>query len=283
MAKPRVLTVRTLSSFTKTVEEALGDAKARHRSASYTSNWYRGHGCADQYRLLPTLYRHPRERNIENLLNMERSMLDEFSRQSVLHPPEIAHGTLNERFARLFYVQHYGVPTRLLDWTSNPFIALYFALTDDQNRRRQEGAAIWVLDPVSWNNKAMEELTWGNRGPALPEDQELKSYYPLPLYTAADIKQMYEYPVATRGIANNARMFAQKGTFTVFGKRRDTIEDIYERKDFPADCLLKVLVPHGKIAPMLGALTSIGYTDSVSYPDLHGLALEIKRLNGFAP
>lgn len=279
MAKAQEITIQTLTAFTKVVEAQLGAAKTRHPSAAYTSNWYRGHGAATKYRLVPTLYRHPTERKLEMLLEIERRMLDDFWRQSVLHPP----GPLQaNRLGQLFYVQHYGVPTRLLDWTSNPFIALYFALTDDRRRSKGEGAAVWILDPVSWNEHALVDLAWKLRGPTLPEDKELTSYHPNPAqYTPADIMQMYEHPVATLGIANNARMFAQKGTFTIFGRRRESIEDIYEKKGFPKGCLCKLVIPSAKIGYILSSLTAIGYTDSVSYPDLHGLALELKRQNGF--
>ena len=92
---------------------------------------------------------------------------------------------------------------------------------------------------------------------------------------------MYENPVAILGVANNARMFAQKGVFTIFGKSIDPMDEVFDKKGFPEDSLVELIVPVENIGELLDNLLSIGYTDSVAYPDHQGLALEIKRLNGF--
>src|SRR5687768_14088145 len=53
-----------------------------------------------------------------------------------------------------YLMQHYGLPTRLLDWTENPLFALFFAL-----RSKSVGATpcVWIMDPVSLNKATTGE------------------------------------------------------------------------------------------------------------------------------
>jgi hypothetical protein len=59
------------------------------------------------------------------------------------------------------------------------------------------------------------------------------------------------------------------------------MEDIYVNSSFPQDSLLKLTIPAGQVINLLKAVTSSGITDSVVYPDMDGLAREIKRFFGF--
>lgn len=101
--------------------------------------WWRGHGDAT-WLLVPSIWRKP-----EPMERYEANIAAKFAlRAPTRHlrcPPQ------NDFAGWLFLMQHYRLPTRLLDWTESPLIALYFAVTDPV----QADGAIWALDPFMFN------------------------------------------------------------------------------------------------------------------------------------
>jgi len=178
-------------------------------------------------------------------------------------------------------MQHYGIPTRLLDWTENPFIALYFALTSapfeivHKKRVYNEDAAVWVLDPMLWNQESLKDFSY-DKGILSVEDHFVDSFQP-----RTPFGNIREKPVAIFGTHNSSRIVSQRGVFTVFGKKIKPIEETYIDDSFPQDSLIKLILPKDKILSLLNSLTSLGITDSVVYPDLEGLAKELRRFFKF--
>ena len=51
-----------------------------------------------------------------------------------------------DKLSWLATMQHHSVPTRLLDFTYSPYVALYFALRHSSERGRSSSPAIWAID-----------------------------------------------------------------------------------------------------------------------------------------
>jgi hypothetical protein len=264
----RIIKITTLKKFTDFVE--------RNLSIPNVIAWYRGCGKA-AYKLIPSLYRHPKVTIINELLLLENNIISRFKQRSVPY----LHRALTNDWEYLFFMQHTGIPTRLLDWTENPYIALYFALTAAHYKierniiKYTEDAAVWVFNPIEWNKRSLQHI--GFEGRILsPLDQELKGYTP-----ASEISLMNSEPVAIYGTHNSPRIVAQRGVFTIFGKNVNSIEEVYQAMDFPRDSLVKLIFPKTHIEKLLKSIISIGYSDSVLFPDLDGLAKETKRFFEF--
>jgi HEPN domain-containing protein len=117
--------ITSVWEFLKAVEEQL---PRRPGSSLY----YRGHSNSE-YCLKPSLFRHTRSLNGEHRLF--REILNE--------EPQRFSGERNV-FEKLARMQHYGTPTRLLDITRNPLVALYFTCVDhdDKTALEQDGEVV---------------------------------------------------------------------------------------------------------------------------------------------
>ena len=205
--------------------------------------WFRGAGKAT-YRLLPSLYRHPSRTSSVDLQNLENQLLIRFRQRSLPYHSR----DLSDDWEALFFMQHYGVPTRLLDWTENPLTGLHFALMSAHSTNKpyqtasySNSAAVWILNPVKWNKAALTRLSYTGE-PLSTGDEPLKGYSPRA--TPAETPTL---PVAMYGTHNSARIVAQQGVFTIFGTNRAPMEDLAQTGAFPSGALFRVIVPPGRI------------------------------------
>ncbi|WP_437621748.1 FRG domain-containing protein [Sorangium sp. So ce1151] len=252
---------------------------------------YRGHASA-AWGLVPTLYRDV-ERTSPPLEPVDGEWLGPRERDIARRFRLAARGEpdiLADEWRALCLAQHHGVPTRLLDWTYNPLVAAFFALSE----RSPDDAAIYRLNLSDYPFPAA-------LGRRLPEGafriENLRSFLggrTPPFFTPVSSLLPREDATATppavdsalvvfRAPLDVARIERQQGIFSVYLSRND--------HDFALDhlapilgaeaasgreLLTKVLIPRAAADGIRRQLASQGMTASVLFPDLTGVGLELR-------
>lgn len=195
----------------KNVADLVKHLKSDHNSES-VATWFRGH--SDQSWKLESGYERLR------LPPKEIALVNEFRQNanSLLDK----HTPKND-FDWLILMQHYGVPTRLLDWSESSLVSLYFAVTADSKSSKSKDGALWVLNPgkLNENTNAINDPYI----PAFEEDEYMADFQTIKYDTNTNAGLM---PIAAIATRNNPRIQAQLGTFTI-SRSNTPIEDVGDK------------------------------------------------------
>lgn len=179
----------------------------------------------------------------------------------------------------LVTMQHYGCPTRLLDWTESPFVAAYFAYSD-MPEGQTKPAALWQYDA----RLAMNALQRQPEGTGLdfprPRDTETSAGpWPDELNTLVrnHIKTKSSIPLPISPVRPDARMTAQQTILTVDARLEGGVP--YPLKT-PAHLPLvyKINLPSEWRREVLRTLALMGITAASLFPDTAGVAQYAARI-----
>ena len=126
---------------------------------------------------------------------------------------------------KLALMQHYGAPTRLIDMTVNPYIALYFACENHSCQEHAGYVYMYVQNPVKRTDRSIRLLSWMACNKWHSFDEVCKNYriqYSEPIDTNEAVKEI-ERPLFIRENdfenSTNERIKAQRGTFAICGEK----------------------------------------------------------------
>ncbi len=226
----------------------------------YVQPWFRGHGDA-AWALEPGAYRQPRgTRASDRDYYTESELLSQFK----LRAPMFLERIPASDWEWLFLMQHYGLTTRLLDWTDGSLIALYFAVRDNDGTT---DAAVWAMSPW-WLNKQ----TTGKYDLFRADDPLANGLAP-----RADAKPLRgRLPLAIRPVHANARIVAQRGAFTIHGTERGALDRLAARRGRSKTCLSRIRIPRECVSEIRRELSISGINESLVFPELSGLCRELK-------
>ena len=232
------------------------------------------------FTLMPSVFR-------KELLHKEHTLIHEL----LLKVPE---GFSSNPFERLIKMQHYGLPTRLMDFSTNPLIALYFACLANSDK---DGEIVVLYD-------YLERY----------DSREVLTIATMSEYQGAKIKDMVEFladkniqyrlePISERSpelekvlgrlyipVAaplNNERIKRQHGVLVLFGICGKESENIYQKTAFDLKSSVimdvgdgierSIIIPKEEKNQLLWELDAIGINESFLFPELEHQATYIKQ------
>ena len=161
-----------------------------------------------------------------------------------------------------FLGQHYGLPTRLLDWTTNPLTALFFAVSSNEYIK-EDGAFFCFFSRKDISGYEHEDILYNFR-----DHERLNFLIEEILYKKTE-KTFYKYPV--RIIPNNqfGRIMSQNSRFTLH------LEESMQYGEYSG--VIKIKIPWKYKTNILKELSLLNISRSALFMDMESIVADIKN------
>lgn len=246
---------------------------------------YRGHGNGDKYKLLPGVFREKRRPNgaiTTEYSQLEYNIVGDFISEARRYVPNIHNEDI---LSWIEIAQHFGVPTRLLDFTQNPLVALYFACKG----LSEHDACVWII-----NELAYKKVFWENSEIVLlKNDSEfivnkiISDEVVNQRFKPRDESKFFAYPWIYKPNYSEERMMLQASVFMIWASRRREFTDFMQPENYmkidgvienlEKGILFQIRIPSTEKKHILTQLELFGVNEKFIYPGLDGVGKYINR------
>ncbi|MDX8413693.1 MAG: FRG domain-containing protein, partial [Mariprofundales bacterium] len=259
--------------------------------------YFRGHSDHEGFKLIPSIYRD------KEWINNEHRMY----REIIMKCPN-DFSQIKTAFEKLVKMQHYSLPTRLLDLTANPLAALFFAVNENPDKDAEvlifkvpkkevkyyDSDTVSILTNLakrpedfeiqSIKGQSKEEFnTQEEIAYLLHEIKEEKPYFS-PVIVESDLESV----VCVKPKLDNPRIIRQDGAFFVFGidgnkTKPAKVPDSYRFSTEDGNSLNYNSVPYQLIInksgknKILGQLATLGINEATMFPEIDSVSKYIKE------
>lgn len=208
----------------------------------------------------------PDKLKIEEVIDLESKALENFQRRAHLFHETSLISDEDTLLDWWTLMQHYGSPTRFLDWTISPYVALYFAVS----KEFESDGAIWFFCVRDLIEK-MAQL-YGEKCTPPKEDYEKIARDP----NAQPIMHIFARDKLTD------RMINQQGVFTfchnVLEDHAYSVGNVLSESEDNGNGLWKVVIPKKHKIQFLSKLHAMNITGASLFPGADGIGRYLHEL-----
>lgn len=216
----------------------------------------------------------------------EKELYEEFKRTAHLYTNNTFK--VESKMEWLSLMQHYGAPTRLIDWTRSPYVAAFFAVNDLQVG--ESSAAVWAINITKIYQALRQSHEQDQHFRALFSRHYLRHHTLLDddfkgIFLSEWYQEDFKFPSIVLPIApyfTHPRLTTQQSIYLAQTRlfRDDTVSQIsFEealistvKEAFDHSWIRKYVIPSALRPTMLRELNTMNINDATLFPDLDGFA-----------